>query len=449
MTAQEDRPQITTREKSKVKKDNAPRALGLLRLNSSGKATLVPIAILVNGKFYDASAYKADPVPMALEPGTVYEAERSGDSQGLFTLNGALHSKDPGSQNPWVGSGSYLANGTEPPKHGQKAENVPVGIEKDEGPPRLTKADKPKPAETPSERAPSSTSPGTSESQPPQQNTPASPDKPAGQTPDQTAPQTANDQGKQPASQSLDNSYRPTLRRGKPTQPLPDNDETVTKAAPKTADGKTAPPAPSSGAVQLIPAISDAGGPDPRSYKFEWRKGEEGDRREQMLALAKDEFRVYLNKQAKATITSKPAAPKAAAPARKPAKQPQPVLENVQFHAFDVWTNNEPVMVLSAEANAPAPAGMAIAPADLIHYTIVLVARTDIYSNLHKLYLGITDKYHLDLTPQLELIDVVDADGDGRGELLFHETTDAGSGYVIYRATADTLWRMFDSLHPE
>ena len=78
-------------------------------MNSSGKATLVPIAILINGKFYDAGAYKADPVPMALDSGTVYEAESSGDSLGLFTLNGALHSKAPSSPNPWVATGSYLA----------------------------------------------------------------------------------------------------------------------------------------------------------------------------------------------------------------------------------------------------------------------------------------------------------------------------------------------------
>ena len=57
-----------------------------------------------------------------------------------------------------------------------------------------------------------------------------------------------------------------------------------------------------------------------------------------------------------------------------------------------------------------------------------------------------TDKFHLDVTPRLELIYVVDADGDGRGELLFRETTDAGSGYVIYRASADKLGKMFDSL---
>src|SRR5208282_6068051 len=93
-------------------------------------------------------------------------------------------------------------------------------------------------------------------------------------------------------------------------------------------------------------------------------------------------------------------------------------------------------------ASAPAPGGATLPDT----YSITLVARTDIYGNLRKVYSGVTDKFHLDVTPRLELIDVVDADGDGRGELLFHETTDAGSGYVIYRATADKLWKLFDSL---
>ena len=65
--AQEDRPQITPGErKVPRKKEAGPRALGVLRLTASGKATLVPITILMSGKFYDASAYKASPVPMAL-----------------------------------------------------------------------------------------------------------------------------------------------------------------------------------------------------------------------------------------------------------------------------------------------------------------------------------------------------------------------------------------------
>jgi hypothetical protein len=104
-------------------------------------------------------------------------------------------------------------------------------------------------------------------------------------------------------------------------------------------------------------------------------------------------------------------------------------------------------MVLTAEAKltgAPAsPAGMPES------YSVTVVARTDIYGDLQKLYSAVTDRFHLDVTPRLEFIDVVDADGDGRGELLFQETTDVGKGYLIYRATADRLWKMFDSLNVE
>ena len=81
VVAQEELPQIMPGErKVPRKKDAGPRALGLLRLTADGKASLVPIAILINDKFWDATAYKAAPIPMALEPGTVYEAEQEGSS---------------------------------------------------------------------------------------------------------------------------------------------------------------------------------------------------------------------------------------------------------------------------------------------------------------------------------------------------------------------------------
>lgn len=193
----------------------------------------------------------------------------------------------------------------------------------------------------------------------------------------------------------------------------------------------------------MVAAISDAAGPDPRSYKFFWKTGEEEDRRKQMLVLAENEVRAYVSALAKNQIPARPA-PKAVATGRKkPVKPEQPVLENIQFRGFDVWLTNQPVMIFSAEAHFPD------APTATGPYSIMLVARTDIYGDLRKLYSGVTDKFHLDMTPRLELIDVVDADGDGRGELLFRETSDAGSGYVIYRATADKLWKMFDSLNAE
>jgi hypothetical protein len=254
-------------------------------------------------------------------------------------------------------------------------------------------------------------------------------------------------QGQASAGQASDNYYRPTLRRGKPTESAPQEYEPA--LADKTKPGKPA----SSGAaaavpsepVQLVAAISDGGGPDPRPYQFYWKPGEEDERRAQVLTLAENEVQAYANALAKNRISATPpAASNTTAKSHKIAAKPaKPVLENIQFRTFDVWATSQPVMILSAEAHFPAAPGATTAPE---MYSITLVARTDIYGNLRKLYAGVTDKFHLDVTPRLELIDAVDADGDGRGELLFRETTDAGSGYAIYRASADKLSKMFDSL---
>src|SRR5689334_14651775 len=53
--AQEPAPEIKPQEKRfDKKKDQGPRALALIKLDTNGKATLVPVAIRVDGKFYDA-----------------------------------------------------------------------------------------------------------------------------------------------------------------------------------------------------------------------------------------------------------------------------------------------------------------------------------------------------------------------------------------------------------
>src|SRR5580658_4444573 len=172
-----DIPQEKPPEEKKPKKVKGPRAVGLLQINSKGKATLIPIAILVDGKFHDASVYKADPVPMALDSGTIYEVEQTGESQGLFTVNGALHSKNPGAPSPWLGSGSYVLNGAEPAKKTHKAEDMPVGMDNStDAPPRLTRGSE---AKTPTPSSPGSAStsggpPGAGSSEKPGTSQPAS-----------------------------------------------------------------------------------------------------------------------------------------------------------------------------------------------------------------------------------------------------------------------------------
>ena len=50
---------------------------------------------------------------------------------------------------------------------------------------------------------------------------------------------------------------------------------------------------------------------------------------------------------------------------------------------------------------------------------------------------------HFDVLARMELIDAVDADGDGRGELLFRQVSDAGSVFILYRVIGDRLWPLF------
>ncbi|MFZ0860293.1 MAG: hypothetical protein WB781_06290 [Candidatus Sulfotelmatobacter sp.] len=516
VNAQEELPQITPGErKVPRKKEAGPRAVAVLQLAANGKASLVPIAILVSGKFWDATEYKADPIPMALEPGTVYEAERAGSSLGLFTVNSALHSNAVNVQTPWIGTGAWVPEGSEKPKTALRAEKEPVGIETNDAPPRLTRStpkETPPASTAPASAPPANTSGGsagsgqtsqgqTSQGQTSQGQTSPGQTSPSQTTPNQTSPnQTASQTGSTPTSTSppapnssaptppgnskpsdakpadrpstpqsdsgADEANRPRLRRGKPVEPLPEDEvpgyskpgAVASAAAPANA-GKTSEQTADKSSVQLIPAISDASGPPPKSFAFEWLKDEEGERLQQMTTLATEQVRAYVAAQAKAKIMPMPA-PKSASPqtARRAAasktptsKTKDPILENVQMKSYDLWGNNQPVLVLTAEAHMPPPpAGTPHAAVDSeLQYSILLVANPDIYNNLHKLFVAVTDKYHLDITPRLELVDAVDADGDGRGELLFREISDNGNGWRIYRATADKLWKMFDSLNPE
>ena len=84
------------------------------------------------------------------------------------------------------------------------------------------------------------------------------------------------------------------------------------------------------------------------------------------------------------------------------------------------------------------------APASDLQYIVTLVAHADIYGELRKLFSNVTDTQHLDAIPRMELIDAVDADGDGRAELLFREISDAGTAFNIYRVTGDQLWPLFE-----
>jgi len=436
---------------SKVSK--GPRALGLLELAPNGKAHLIPITILIDGRYFDAGAYKAAPVPMALWSETVYEAVRTGVSQGLFTVTGALQRKGANDATEWLGEGTWQSEESLKAKAAKKPEaSEPRGMNPDEGPPVLRRAGGAKsqspeapaapvtPAQTPPV-APPSTAPVAAPQAAP---APASTPSPAA-----ALPQEEKAQEEQPP----EDKDRPTLKRGKPKPAPVTREESPAAASAKVPSTKTVPPSAaaksassstSSAAdqVQLIPAISDSGGPDPLPYTYSLKPEEEEGLRKKMLAMAADEVRAHAGQPAASTgaSTARASSQRSKGAARKPV---QPDFQDVQLRVFDLANMNEPELVLTASARMPAVPNEKESAGSGLQYMVTLVARQDVNGELHKALANVTDIQHLDVLPRLELIDAVDADGDGRGELLFREVTDAGSAFVVYRVIGDRLYPLF------
>ena len=431
-----------------TKVDKGPRAVGLMVLPPTGRPRLIPIAIMVDGEFYDASAYKASPVPMALWADTVYDTQKTGISQGLFTVTGALQNIET---KVWIAEGRFETAASLAARAAKKPAPVqPRGLNDDSGPPvLLRRSSKPAPADTTS--APPATAPAASSPPPaPGSSTPPTP-APAPSTP-ATAPQqsvaspptTTSDDSAEPPDPN-----HPTLRRGK-QPPRAEKPDTATAAAtPKPAVSPSKAVTATSGEPQLIPAISDVGGPEPRSYAFVLKTGEEQEFQKKMLALAADDVHAR-EKQLAGEAVGTPVPP-AHHPALhgKPAKTPPPNFADIQLRVFDLTNSNDAVIVLTARAREPQPVVSGedtVPPKD---FFVSEVAREDLNGDLHKVSSNVTDTRHLDVSPRWELIDAVDANGDGAGELLFQKFSDAGSAFAIYRVIGDQLYPIFEGTRGE
>ena len=361
-----------------------PRALGLVQIAADGHAQLVPVTIMLDGRFYDASAYKADPVPMALQQETVYEAFATGVSQGLFTVGGAAQF-----HGNWFADGKWrsaeqIKADQEKAEAAKKAKSEPLPEDQIGGPPKLKRS------------------------------TGSSGSAPASPAPEQKKPPAdskSNTVSTKPAAPNpMQDANRPILRR----QPPSETSHEQTKSTPE--------PIPSP--VRVIPAISDAGGPEARPYAYELKPDEQQGLLKKILALADGPVRQRIA---------------LAAPAATPTKSKSagaPEFHDVNLRVFDLSNTNEAVLVLTASAHSPA--------ASDLDFLVTLVARQDIYGDLHKVFAHVTDNKHLDAVPKYELIDAVDADGDGRGELLFREKWDSGSAFAVYRVIGDQFWPLFE-----
>lgn len=369
-------------------KEKGPRALAVVELPAGAKAKprLTPITILVNGRFWDASIYLADPRPLALDAGNVYEVERSGKPVGTFVVKDASQVQDR-----WFAFGDWQpasekAAFSRPAKSGDADDERPV----------LHK---------------SQTTPSAQEAHP-----------------------TAEVKPTAPAPPPPDDPNRPVLRRGKPkTQP----EESVEQSPePETSSKANADsqPAPPNKPGEVLPAISDADGPEPRSYAYPWGPDEQQKLTKEVSDIAIREVTQY----ARST------------PALRFA--PAASSDQVATRAFDLQFDNNPEVVFTARVPAVAPPaahvqrGKPEQPPPGFFFYVTVVGRTDLYGQMRKLFSSVTDSAHLDVFPRLELVDAVDAEGTGRGDLLFRSYSGSDTpGYQLYHVGPDSLRKLFDS----
>jgi len=433
-----------------AKTSKGPRALGLLELGPNGNARLIPIAILIDGKYYDASAYKAAPVPMALWSDTVYEGIRTGVSLGLFTVTAPQQRKDESGETVWWADGRWQTADSIKAMAARKrpAPSTPRGINDDEGPPVLRRAgaEKPKPPEAPP--APTTQPAPASAPAPTPTATPSATPAASASSSPATPPQSQDDQA--PADKD-----RPTLKRGQAGAISAEEAQkkVSTSASVKAGTPAASPTSPpttsaSSGAQpanqdQLIPAISDPHPSDSLPYNYKMTPQEEEQFRKKMLAMAADEIRARAAQLTPGGAAAKPvqaSSPRSKATAAKPV---QPTFEDVQLYVFDLADINEPELVLTAKARMPQSSHGKDSTNPGLQYMITLVARDDVNGELHKSLANVTDTQHLDVIPRLDLIDAVDVDGDGRAELLFREVSDTSSAFVVYRVIGNQLYPLF------
>jgi hypothetical protein len=468
---------LTPQYGRKPASNKGPRALGLVQLSPKGKARFIPIAIMIDGKFYDAGSYKAAPVPMALDFGIVYEGFRSGVSQGEFTIT------QPGQLNHvWIAEGRWLPAGAIDPNKRKKYSAPVIADDDKDGPPVLHRRgeksapdagsdgkdkgknqdqdkdakdkDQPKPATTTASSPPPTGAP-TASSPTPTSDTAKAPAANA-PAPAETAkaPAAASTSASDSAAdEPIGDPNRPRLRRGKPEStahlepfttfdPLMDAKPGAASATGKPGATTKDSPAPTPQIV-LIPAISDVGGPDPRPYTYDVKPAEEAVYRNKMLDLASTQLGAQARGPAKEGAPTSKKAPATKSAGKSASKLPKLDFDDVSLRIFDLSNSNEPVLVLSAKTHPPATNNGEGTNADEPK-EITLIARTNLEGELRKLFFSQTDSRHLDVAPRMELVDAVDADGDGRGELLFRRTFDDGSAYAIYRVTADGLWPLFE-----
>ena len=236
------------------------------------------------------------------------------------------------------------------------------------------------------------------------------------------------------------------MKRGKPQEEQAEKlgKESLPYKAPPSPDkaasnsDKASVKAPA-GVNKVQVAVSDASASESHPYIWKWANADE-----------EKKFRADTEKLALSLVADYAKRNGGPAPGK---------VEVVSFQAFDLAYNNEPQVVVTARVVPALPltvrkAGAKAAPPTTttpagFEYYVTLVATEDIYGTSQKMFSAVTDSRHLDAFPRFELVDAVDIDGDGAGDLLFRRTSDISSSFVLYRVIGTRVEELISVPEPK
>ena len=220
-----------------------------------------------------------------------------------------------------------------------------------------------------------------------------------------------------------DDPDRPTLHRGKPAGALGEDDLPALIGLPPN--------------LQQRVAVSDAANRPQHDFARAWADDAERTSVQQKLQeLARTKLAAYdatsaaTAKQAatQASATAAKSSPRTAAAKRKSsakAAAPAPAqLKDEVLKGYTLSYGGDPTYFYSATSTGPDGAA---------RYVSVVAQQEPMNGELKVALASVTDEKHLDRTPQLRLVDVVDVEASNRASLLMELRAQSSRQFALYR----------------
>jgi hypothetical protein len=232
----------------------------------------------------------------------------------------------------------------------------------------------------------------------------------------------ANDIGGVSSTASLnDDPNRPSLHHGKPTSAMTEADLPKLTGLPSN--------------LHQMVAVSDAVNRDPHPFTLAWDdEAQHNAILEKMQGMARAQLAAYGAPPAPAsTSTVKKTTTTTAKTHRAAAAAPPLPLLDEELKAYTLSYGGAATYVYSANTGGTGAA---------LRY-VTIVAQDDGLGNIKPAIQSVTDAVHLDRTPKMKFVDVVDAEASNRASLLFELRSQNARQFALYRVIASHPEQIF------